>query len=130
MLCLAVTNCLAPNGRRACLMRFGRISYLKCIFPVKCLRRLDRYQPLHEVYRYLAEVAKNNDKVTVFDLVMNLSFHGRRAQLTTCHPIVCRLCQLFRQGTTHEGRKIKAVEIIGNPADKRLVWIDGCTHAR
>ena len=63
--------------------------------------RIDRYQPLNEVYRYLEEVSKVNNKVTLFDL-----------------------------GTSHEGRKIKAIEIIGNPSDKRLVWIDGCTHAR
>lgn len=63
--------------------------------------RLDRYQPLKEVYRYLKEVSGRRQGVTLFDL-----------------------------GTTHEGRKIKAIEIIGNPADKRFVWIDGCTHAR
>ncbi|KAI1292242.1 Carboxypeptidase A2 [Halotydeus destructor] len=63
--------------------------------------RLDRYHPLSEVYQYLDTLAQSDDKITVFKL-----------------------------GTTHEGREIKAIEVIGNPNDQRLVWIDGCTHAR
>lgn len=62
--------------------------------------RLDRYHPLGEVYRYLAEISKH-DRVKVFDI-----------------------------GISHEGRPIKAVEIQNNPLQTNVVWIDGCTHAR
>ncbi|XP_015781283.1 carboxypeptidase B-like [Tetranychus urticae] len=62
--------------------------------------RLDKYQPLDEIYRYLDELV-NVAPVRVFDI-----------------------------GETHEGRKIKAIEIRGNSQDPRLVWIDATIHAR
>lgn len=63
--------------------------------------RLDKYHPLDQVYRYLEIVSKDDDRVTVFDV-----------------------------GTSHEGRKIKGLEIVGDTSDNTLTWIDGCTHAR
>ncbi|RWS24654.1 carboxypeptidase A2-like protein, partial [Leptotrombidium deliense] len=62
--------------------------------------RLDVYHTLQEIDRFLTEVSKRGN-VKVFDI-----------------------------GITHEGRPIKAVEILNNANDDRYVWIDGCTHAR
>lgn len=63
--------------------------------------RLDVYHNLDDIYRYIRELSRRSSGVTVFDI-----------------------------GTTHEGRKLKGVEIVGNPDDPSLVWIDGGTHAR
>lgn len=63
--------------------------------------RLDKYHPLDQVYQYLDIVSRDDDRVTVFDV-----------------------------GTSHEGRKIKGLEIVGDTTDNTLTWIDGCTHAR
>jgi carboxypeptidase A2 len=63
--------------------------------------RLDQYHNLDEIYDFINEVSRRSSGVTVFDI-----------------------------GTTHEGRKLKGVEIVGNPDDPTLVWIDAGTHAR
>ncbi|RWS09560.1 carboxypeptidase A2-like protein [Dinothrombium tinctorium] len=62
--------------------------------------RLDKYHPLSEVELFLYEISKRGN-ARVLDI-----------------------------GLSHEGRHIKAVEILNNPNDSRFVWIDGCTHAR
>lgn len=63
--------------------------------------RLDQYHNLDEIYDFIKQVSRRSSGVTVFDV-----------------------------GTTHEGRKLKGVEIVGNPDDPTLVWIDAGTHAR
>lgn len=63
--------------------------------------RLDQYHNLNEIYDFVNQVSRIVSSVTVFDIT-----------------------------TTHEGRKLKGVEIVGNPSDPSLVWIDAATHAR
>lgn len=62
--------------------------------------RLDHYQPLSEVYRYVAEIAKLPN-VKVYDI-----------------------------GQSHERKPIQAVEIRNAGTNGHYVWIDSCTHAR
>lgn len=63
--------------------------------------RLDQYHNLNEIYDFITQVSRIVSSVTVFDIA-----------------------------STHEGRKLKGVEIVGNPNDPSLVWIDAGTHAR
>ena len=63
--------------------------------------RLDQYHTLDQIYEFLNEVSRRSPGVTVFDIT-----------------------------TTHEGRKLKGIEIVGNAKDATLVWIDAGTHAR
>ena len=63
--------------------------------------RLDQYHNLNEIYDFINHISRIVPSVTVFDIA-----------------------------TTHEGRKLKGVEIVGNPNDQSLVWIDAGTHAR
>lgn len=63
--------------------------------------RLDEYHKLEDIYSYLSEVSRRSPGVTAFDI-----------------------------GSTHEGRKLKGIEIVGNANDATLIWIDGGTHAR
>lgn len=63
--------------------------------------RLDHYHNLDQIYDFISKLSARSSGVTAFDI-----------------------------GTTHEGRKLKGVEIVGNPDDATLVWIDAGTHAR
>lgn len=63
--------------------------------------RLDVYHNLDDIYSFLRDVSKLSSRVTLFDI-----------------------------GTTHEGRRLKGVEIVGNPNDPTLIWVDAGTHAR